>query len=69
MNDPLKPLLARWNIEIYCKVPLARRVDNVRREMRRRLRSEPKGKGNRAWKRVAALDRQPGVLIWPYYAL
>jgi hypothetical protein len=47
---------------------------NARQDLRwrlaKQLRDESKrGKGNRAWKRVDALDREPGTLIWPNYAL
>ena len=27
------------------------------------------GKGNRAWKRAAALNLEPGTIIWPDYAM
>lgn len=37
--------------------------------MRQNLYANPKGRGNAAWRRVDAMDRQPGVLIWPDYAL
>ena len=44
---------------------------NARREARRALgqqyRANPKGRGNRAWKRVEALSRCPDSITWPDY--
>jgi len=62
----MKPLLAHWNLDFS---PRAKRRANLRREIRRRLRCEPKGKGNRAWRRWLAMLNEPGTLIWPDYAL
>jgi hypothetical protein len=64
MSTTIKPLLAVWNLD-FTKYRRA----NIRREIRNRITSRPKGKGAKAWKRVEALDRDPGCLIWPDYAL
>lgn len=46
---------------------------NARRDMRHRLRDQttanPKGKGNKAWKRYEALMNDPDCIVWPEYAL
>lgn len=62
----MKTLFARWNLDFS---PRLTRHSNIRRAMRQNLRAEPKGRGNRAWKRADALDRQPGCIVWPNYAL
>lgn len=62
----MKPLLALWNLD-FSKRP--NRRANIRREMKTRLRCEPKGNGNQAWKRADMLDREPGTITWPNYAL
>ena len=62
----MKPLTALWNLDF--SKPITRRA-NLRRAIRNRLHMQPKGKGNKAWKRADQLDREPGTIIWPDYAL
>jgi hypothetical protein len=76
-NSTEDPLLFIWNRLFYAvkQYPEPWRAIKRREEMRWRMVrrwleiNRKVGKGNRAWKRAAALDRQPGVLIWPDYAL
>lgn len=41
-----------WNLDFT-----TRRIANIKRAMRQRLRCDPQGKGNKAWKRVSDIDR------------
>lgn len=55
-----------WNLDFSDR---RTRHDNLRRLIHWRISCRPKGKGNRSWKRADALEPQPGVLIWPDYAI
>lgn len=68
-------LIWKWNIlklyrgrEYY---PEAYRRDELRREIRYRLkfRNEPKGRGNAAKRRIKALYNDPNYIVWPDYAI
>ena len=59
-------LCRRWNRAFL--MPMGKRKEFARRIVMQNLRHNPKGKGNRWRRRVQALDRQPGTIIWPYYA-
>jgi hypothetical protein len=50
------PLMAEWNLS-FRRDRLVRRAD-IRRTMRQNLRCEPKGGGNKAWKRAGRQERQ-----------
>lgn len=70
----MKPLLAIWNRGHYGENAVrhgrkysARQA--VRREIRLRLHANPKGKGNRAQRRIRAMWNDPGIIIWPDYAM
>jgi len=60
----MPPLAALWNRDFTRD-----RRDNAKRFMSRNMRCTPKGRGNRAWKRVDAMFNDPAVLVWPDYAL
>lgn len=59
-------IAGQWNRDF--SKPQTRR-DNVRWTMRQNMRCNPKGKGNKAWKRVDAMNHAPGILVWPDYAM
>ncbi len=42
-------------------------VNEARRSLGQQYRANPKGRGNKAWKRVEAMHRDPELLIWPDY--
>lgn len=56
--------LAEWNLDFTAK-----RRENMKRKLHQSSRFEPKGKGNKAWKRAEALLDQPGTIVWPTYCL
>jgi len=59
--------LSAWNLDFS---PQHIRRRNMRRTLRlQSLDLSKRGKGSKAWKRVDAMDREPGTLIWPDYAL
>ena len=64
MANPI--LIARWNSDFSSRQT---RRSNIRRVMRQNLTAHPEGRGNRAWKRADALDREPGTITWPRFAL
>ena len=49
-----------WNLDFTTK-----RKANIKRLIRQRLRCHPKGKGNKAWKRVDLASRDASTLSWP----
>lgn len=59
-------IAGQWNRDF--SKPQARR-DNIRWSMRQNMRCNPKGKGNKAWKRVDAMYRDPSAIVWPDYAI
>ncbi len=46
-------------------------ANDIRRRMRHQWAFDysKRGKGNRAWKRVDAINNEPGTILWPDYAL
>jgi len=64
-----KPLLHIWNRSYYCKDIYDRptRYDIIKREIRDRLRCKPKGKGNKAFKRLKSLCSNEFHLIGNIY--
>lgn len=68
--NPQSFAIARaWNMLMVRFLDRHYRRHEIRHLLRSSLRCIAPGKGNKAWKRVAALDRQAGVIIWPDYAL
>jgi hypothetical protein len=65
MGFKMPPLICAWNRDFSKQ---STRRDNIRRFMRCELRSNPKGRGNKAWKRYESMMRDPAYLVWPDYA-
>jgi hypothetical protein len=56
--------LARRSNDYWARQNAAR---DAKRMLRQQYAARPKGRGNRAWKRVEALSRCPDSIIWPCY--
>lgn len=66
----MKNLVSYWNLDFRMDTSFANnRRNNIRRTMQQNLTARPKGNGNRAWKRAAAIQNEPGTITWPDYAL
>lgn len=71
----MKSLIAIWNRSYYYKrhsnprLNAIHRRDDIRHEMRQRMRCKAAGKGNKAWKRYEAMLRDHACIVWPDYAI